>query len=86
MLTEEQQRETDGFMRQLAMALDHMLNEPDNKKWGFALLVYPFNGGAAPDRQRMNYVGNGNRDDVLKAMKEIVARWEGRFIETETKQ
>ena len=35
---------------------------------------------------RVNYIGNGKRSDVLVAMKEVVARWEGRYDERNTTQ
>lgn len=39
------------------------------------LLISPFN---APEGARTNYVSNANRADMLVALKEIVARFEGR--------
>lgn len=51
--------------------------------YGFALLVFPFNG----DKGRVNYISNAERPDMLAAMKEFIARAEGRMpAETETKQ
>jgi hypothetical protein len=41
---------------------------------GIALLMWPKD----RDEQRVNYIGNCPRPDMLAAMKEIVARWEGR--------
>lgn len=62
-------------MNALAMFLDDYLNSGGlPKKVGFALLIYEF--GAAQGA-RMNYIGNGHREDVLIALKELVARWEG---------
>jgi hypothetical protein len=80
------QPETSEIMNALAQAIDKALNgkELTNRKWGFALLVYPF--GEAPHQDRMNYIGSGARANVLVALKELVARWEGRYAETETKQ
>jgi hypothetical protein len=43
------------------------------------LLVAPFD---APVGSRVNYVGNGKREDVAVMMKELLARWEGRHQET----
>lgn len=40
---------------------------------GFALLIYEF--GEVKDG-RVNYIGNGQRADMLEAFKEVVARWE----------
>jgi hypothetical protein len=49
-----------------------------------ALLVAPFNG---PPGARVNWVSNGNREDMAVLMKEMLARWEGRRHEApETKQ
>ncbi|NTG49007.1 hypothetical protein G6M04_16645 [Agrobacterium rhizogenes] len=62
-------------MKAMAEALDEVLNGSDRpKKNGFVLLVFPFGG---PEGQRTNYVSNGNREDILVALKEIVARFEG---------
>jgi hypothetical protein len=77
------QPEAHRVMNALAKGIDDALNGEDRrpKKWGFALLVFPFD---EPGRQdRMNYIGNGKRDDVLVAIKELAARWEGRYAETE---
>lgn len=73
-------------MNSLAGALDDMLNPEHAKsadvprKYGFALLIYP------PHQSRINYIGNGNRSDMLVALKELVARWEGRVPTVETPQ
>lgn len=39
------------------------------------LLVAPFE---APAGARVNYIGNGKRDDIRVMMREVVARFEGR--------
>lgn len=67
---------TDGdAMAMIASSLDEVLNGAKalERKWGFVLLVFPFD---APDRTRINYVSNGKREDVRKAISELVARWE----------
>jgi hypothetical protein len=77
----------DEYMRSLAAALDDLLNpglKGDKRKIGFALLTYDFDAG--PKDGRVNYIGNGQRDDVRVAMKEVIARWEGRYAETTAKQ
>lgn len=43
-------------------------------RMGFALLVFPFEGHEG----RMNYVSNASRDDMVVALKELVAQMEGR--------
>jgi hypothetical protein len=79
------QKETRAAMNSLARGIDKILNgDATDKRWGFALLVFPF--GEGPHRDRMNYIGNGAREDVLVAIKELAARWEGRHTETETRQ
>lgn len=70
-------------MNSLAGALDEVLNgsaKGDARKVGFALLTYNF-GEQLEGTGRINYVGNGNREDVLIALKELIARWEGRYDE-----
>ncbi len=63
------------IMRAMAASLDAVLNGNTRpKKHGFVLLVFPFDG---PEGQRTNYVSNGKREDIVVALKEIVARFEG---------
>lgn len=71
--------------QKIARTLDVTLNGPSAKpkRIGFALFVFEFgkvSGG------RVNYVSNADRADMLTAVKEWLARAEGRVIETETKQ
>jgi hypothetical protein len=44
---------------------------------GVALLVFEFG-----DAKRINYISNAEREDMLIAMKEFVARNEGRVMKT----
>lgn len=71
-------------MNAIAEGLDEILNGKDyrktGRKLGFALLIYPF--GETPSQERINYIGNGQREEVLTALKELVARWEGRVPPT----
>ena len=73
-------------MNELARMLDAYFNaDVKPKRVGFALLIYNF----AEDIKgtgRVNYIGNGERAEVLTALKELVARWEGRYSEPEGKQ
>jgi len=67
--------DTNELMRAMAASLDEVLNGSSKpKKNGFVLLVFPFEG---PEGQRTNYVSNGKREDIIVALKEIVARFEG---------
>jgi len=73
-------------MNDIANVLDDAFNgNVRPKKVGFALLVYNL-GEDLTGTGRLNYIGNGKREDMLVALKELVARWEGRYSETETKQ
>ena len=67
----------------LADQIDTGLNGQQRPgKWGFALLVYPFN-----EVGSLHYVGSGRREDFLRGLKDLVARMEGRIQkEPETKQ
>jgi hypothetical protein len=68
-------------MNTLAGALDEVFNGPATpdrvRTTGFALLVFPM-GEDISGTGRVNYIGNGDRADMLIALKELVARWEGR--------
>lgn len=68
-------------MNELARMLDEAFNgDVRPKRVGFALLVYNF-GEDIKGTGRVNYIGNGDRASVLTALKELVARWEGRYEE-----
>jgi len=60
--------------QEIAVALDQILNGPGPKKNGFVLLTFPFD---AATGTRINYVRNAERRDMLVALKEVVARFEG---------
>lgn len=64
----------------LGRAIDNILNgdkqPPVN---GFVLLTFSFEDGI--DAERINYLSNARRKEMVTALKEIVARFEGRHIE-----
>jgi hypothetical protein len=63
-------------MQTMAKTIDGFLNGNTNpKRVGFAILVFPFDG---PANARTNYVSNADRNDMIVALKEVVARFEGR--------
>lgn len=67
--------------RALGDAINHFLNgpaAPGERKWGFALFMFPFGGG---DDHRSNYLSNADRETMLATLKEFIARAEGRFNE-----
>jgi hypothetical protein len=49
------------------------------ERYGFALLMFGLSGN---EYMRMNYLANVNREDMLVAMKEFIARAEGRYQES----
>lgn len=61
-------------MNEIGRILDGAINPDGKKSYGFALLVFPFNGDAG----RMNYISNAEREDMIVAMKEFIANAEGR--------
>ena len=68
-------KQTTEMLQAMAKVLDETLNgDKRPRKNGFVLLVFPFDG---PEGARTNYVSNANRDDIIVALKEIVARFEG---------
>ena len=71
--------DTHDVMQVLGRLLDKMLNgdehgHVEDPKIGFALLVFPFGG---PEGARTNWISNGQRKDMLVALREIIARFEG---------
>mgnify|MGYP001094293769 CR=1 FL=1 len=67
-------------MKHLAEALDGVLNgEPPppetwKKRWAFVLLTAEF--GVIRDG-RVNYISNGEREDMVAMLRELLARFEG---------
>lgn len=62
-------------MNNLAAGIDEILNKDVRpRKVGFILMVFPF----GTTTGRCNYVSNADREDVLRLLKEQVARFEGR--------
>lgn len=72
-------------MKALAETIDEFFNGPrkgNDRKVGFAVLVFEF--GDAISKDRINYISNANRKDMITAMKELVARFEGHDHEIST--
>lgn len=64
-------------MNTLAKTLDERLNPPPSaRRVGFALFTFEF--GKIEDG-RVNYISNGAREDMIAAMREWLARAEGRM-------
>lgn len=62
-------------MQMIATVLDGVLNKDiSDGKYGFVLLVFEREGETG---SRTNYVSNCQRQDVIAALKEVTARFEG---------
>ncbi len=55
-------------------AIDGFLNPNGDEDFGFAVLIFKMG-----EVDRMNYISNAVRADMLAAMKEFIARNEGRY-------
>jgi hypothetical protein len=63
-------------MQALGKGIDMILNPDGTKTTGFVVLMFELG-----TKGRMNYISNADRDDMLTALKELVARFEGRYSE-----
>lgn len=64
-------------MNNLAASLDKAFNgdkRGKDRSTGFVLLMFPFD---TVEGARTNYISNADRRDIVVALKEIVARFEG---------
>ena len=67
-------------MKAVARTVDEFFNGDKKgpaRTVGFCLLVFPFGGDPG---QRVNYMSNANRQDMIVAMKELIANFEGRVM------
>lgn len=72
--------------QRVAKVLDTALNgdaKRGERTIGFALFTFEF---GKTEGGRISYVSNAGRDDMLVAVREWLARAEGRVIETDTRQ
>jgi hypothetical protein len=79
----EKEQPIEAPMRKVMNDIGNLLGDAIRESgggYGFALLVFPF--GDDPGG-RMNYVSNARREDMLVAMKEFIARNEGRYEEAD---
>lgn len=70
------QPDLEESMNIIARALNEIF-----KPYGFALLVFQV--GDTPDG-RMNYISNAKREDMIVALKEFIAKAEGRSANAPT--
>jgi hypothetical protein len=71
-------------MQAAMSALDEAFNgdaQGTDRKVGIVLLTFPF---GVVENGQVNYIGNGDRDTVRVALKELLARWEGRWARQRT--
>lgn len=64
-------------MKAVARTIDEFFNgkkKGAERTVGFCLLVFPFGGEPG---QRVNYMSNADRRDMVVAIKELLARFEG---------
>lgn len=78
MIEKEQpiQPELRQIMNDIGRVIAQAMKETVGPDYGFALLMF---GLAGDEKGRMNYLCNCNREDMLAAMKEFIARAEGRY-------
>jgi hypothetical protein len=62
------------WMNDFARSIDKFLNgDAATKRTGFVVLMFDFG-----DNSRMNYISNAQREDMLPALRELLAHFEGR--------
>lgn len=79
----EKEQPVQPELRELMNEIGHIIGgalkehtRKEKERYGFCLLMFALE---APGR--MNYIANVNRGDMLAAMKEFIARNEGRYDE-----
>lgn len=77
MTAASQREKTVAVMQRLAAGVEKVLTAltTENQQLGFVLLVVDVNGTNAEGR--VNYISNCDRADIVAALKEITARFEG---------
>lgn len=71
----EKLRYLESSARRIAKSLDGAINQSVTggevkKKYGFALLLFSFDG------PELTWIANAERADMIRALKELLARWE----------
>ena len=66
-------KELEAEIRQMGKLVDKALNPGPEKRIGFTLLLFNFGEGGYT-----TYISNGNRDDVIKSLKEFLI-----YVETQ---
>lgn len=68
------QKQTEEFLRNLSGAIEDILMEATGEKQGFTILIFPFNPEKGKDR--VNYISNANREDMIGVLRSTLLRWE----------
>ena len=73
--------ETRETLEGIASGLDTVLNGNKHGKdrpYAFVLLIAPFHeeGDALPEKSRVNYISNAEREDIQGLLREMVERWD----------
>lgn len=78
MIEQEQpiQPELEQIMKDIGRTIGRALQDHAGAGYGFALFMF---GLAGDEKGRMNYMCNCRREDMLVALKEFIARAEGRY-------
>lgn len=79
----ENEKVDQSFGQVVAKALDKVMNPGGKKNVGFAVFWFEF---GKTEGGRVNYVSNAQREDMLVAVREWLARAEGRVQTPDTKQ
>lgn len=61
----------ENMLNALGMIIDEFINDSEERKNGFVLLIFPFH-----VQGRANYISNAHRDDVLVMLKGQVQMFE----------
>lgn len=69
----------DEEIRRVANDIGARIGSALPPNYGFALLIF----GTGESEGRMNYISNADRDEMVAALKELIARFEGRYTEEE---
>lgn len=65
-----------GIMNDIGRVIAQAMRETAGPRYGFALFMFGLEGD---EKGRMNYLCNCNRSDMIAALKEFIARAEGRY-------
>jgi hypothetical protein len=81
----EQEQPLEPILQEIMNDIGHIIADVLKKttagsehKYGFCLMMFGLTGG---ESMRMNYIANVVREDMIAAMKEFIARQEGRYFD-----